>query len=199
MITKITLACFVLFPLTLTAQNVDPFETATFKELMSDRNAINKDDFKKFLSAKVPEFLKFFSETAHQDHDLYEMAAFESIDLYEDYTEMKMEGRQEEAENLLQYKYNEFRSWQLGKEIQNIRAQDNPNMDALKRKEKELYSVLEAQYQIKLQYQQKEFDEMKRELDELGRALKKRAQLKEQIIRRRILELSGDDDVMDWD
>jgi len=182
----------------------DPFQSQAAKECFENYQGVKKADLEKFCNQHLPEFLPFLRQVADQDSDLFETAVFELFDLYEEYTDHVRDGAIKEAETLVSFKYGEFRSWKLGMEIRKLRNEawktnGKANNAEIEQKEAELYKILEAQYQVKLEHQKREFEEMSRELAELERALEKREALKDQIIRRRILEITGDEDVMDWD
>lgn len=195
--------CVFLFPNVGLALD-DPLNSPTAKECFENYTKIKKGDLEKFCKQHLPEFLPFLSQVSNQNSDLFETAIYEVFDLYEEYRDQMADGETREAEALVTFKYGEFRSWMLGMEIRKLRSAawkdgGQATTAEIERKEAELYQILEGQYQMKLAHQKREFEEMSRELAELERALKKREALKDQIIRRRILEITGDEDVMDWD
>lgn len=196
---------FIMFSSNALGQIADPYDNPILNEDLRDREIKDKNAFKQFSNEHFPGVLEFFSQYTQGDGiDLFEAAAEEIVDVFEEYRDMVEDERADEIEEYLRYKKGDLRSWQLGKEIMLLRqAQLNGTQDdaqqAIEKKEAELYGILEQQYALKLEYQKREFEEMRRELAALEQALKKRAMLKEQIIRRRLLELTGDDDVIDWD
>lgn len=198
--------CLVCLAAPVWAQSIsDPFNNKIINEELNDHEEVTRQGFKRFCNAHFPGVIEEFARTVHEDEgDLYETAVEELVHLHMEYQEMIEENRSEEAAKYLAYKSNEFRSWQLGKEIRELRMAwlndgKDANKQAIEQKEKVLYQVLEEQYLQKLEYQKREFEEMRRELAALERALKKREALKDEIIRRRIMELTDDEDVIDWD
>lgn len=125
------------------------------------------------------------------------------VDEFREYREAFEDKDEEPAEfkDWVEYKKNEFKSYQLAEKIRDL-SQKNTQTDddkaEINKNTAELKTVLGVMFNLRIAEQKREIEELRGEIKELESTITKREANRDKIIARKFNEMVGDEDEMDW-
>jgi len=171
-------------------------------ELFDDIEPLKLDDISTFFMTELPQVFETLSELRsgepHQLHDALEQLGH----TYFEYHEL-LEHAPERAARFLQQKKAELQSWRLGREIRHGRrataeGREAPPEKLLRAKEAELRRLVAESFETRMQREKEEMKQIEKELTRLRARVLQRQALRDKIIERRVLELTGGLEALEW-
>jgi hypothetical protein len=166
----------------------------------NDWDDVDHERVAAFYKKNAPEVLEVLGrlkdENPEEAEELYEGM----VDRYFELTEMAEEEPQA-ARQRLQYERAEFKTWQLGQEIRQLNREARRSPEAKAKaaaKEKELKTLLTKLFDFKLKHEKEQLVEMEEEIEEFKELLERREQNRDKIIMRRLSQLSGNEEDLEW-
>lgn len=171
-----------------------------WQQVFKHVKGVDQDAALKFYKANFP----FVFEKAQR---LLRVEPGEAVDVFVDefreYREI-LEDKDEEPEEFkdwVEYKKNEFKSFQLAEKIRGLarkKQQTDEDKAAITKDTGELKSVLGIMFQLRLADQKREIEELRGEIKELESTITKREASREKIIERKLNQMLGKEDDMEW-
>jgi hypothetical protein len=153
-----------------------------------------------FYKKNAPEVLEVLGKLKAEDPEEAEELYHGMVERYFELTELAEEEPQA-ARQRLQYERAEFKTWQLGQEIRTLNRQARRSPEAkaqVAAKEKELKALLTKLFDFKLKHEKEQLAEMEEEIEEFKGLLERREKNRDKIILRRLSELSGNEEDLEW-